>query len=33
MFDSRLDARVYVSDDVRITVRVRVDVAVKVCST
>ena len=33
MFDSRLDVRIYVSDDVMVSVRVRVDVTVKVCLT
>ena len=33
MFDCTLDVRVYVSDDVRVSVRVRVDVTVIVCLT
>ena len=33
MFDRRLDIRVYVTDDVMLSVRVRVDVMVKVCLT
>ena len=31
MFDRRLDIRVYVTYDVMLSVRVRVDVMVKVC--
>ena len=33
MFDSRLDVRDYVSDDVVVSVMVGVDVTVKVCFT
>ena len=33
MFDSRLNVRVYINDDVRVSVRFRVDVTVKVCLT
>ena len=33
MFDSRHANSVYVSDDVRVSVRVRADVTVKVCLT
>ena len=33
MFDRSLDVRVYVSDDVRVSARGRIDVTVKVCLT